>query len=109
MAFFIEVDSVEKNCTVIINLDHVVEVAPLINGGCELSMLHSSGMNSKTTFRVTNEYNEFSQFVMQKVSAEDIAKRFPRKKEKPEIEIDKEIEPMEVSVNKKGEFKIPKL
>jgi hypothetical protein len=78
MAMFIEVNSVEKNCPVIINLDHVVEVAPLISGGCELSMLHSSGMNSKTSFRVTNEYNEFMQFVMQTVSADDIAKRFPK-------------------------------
>ena len=78
MALFIEVNSVEKGCPVIINLDHVVEVAPLISGGCELSMLHSSGMNSKTSFRVTNEYSEFGQFVMQTVSADDIAKRFPK-------------------------------
>ena len=110
MALFIEVNSVEKNCPVIINLDHVVEVAPLISGGCELSMLHSTGMNSKTTFRVKNEYEEFKQFAMQTVSAEDIAKRFPKvKRDKPEIEVDKEIPLMEVKTNKNGDFKIPKL
>jgi hypothetical protein len=96
MAMFIEVNSVEKNCPVIINLDHVVEVAPLVQGGCELSMLHSTGMNAKTTFRVTNDYNEFSQFVMQTVSAADIAKRFPK------------AEAPAVKVKKNGELEIPK-
>ena len=96
MAMFIEVNSVEKNCSVIINLDHVVEIAPLLQGGCELSMLHSSGMNSKTSFRVTNEYNEFSQFVMTTVSAEDIAKRFPK------------VETPAAKVKKNGELEIPK-
>jgi len=97
MAMFIEVNSVEKNCSVIINLDHVVEIAPLLQGGCELSMLHSSGMNSKTSFRVTNEYNEFSQFVMTTVSAEDIAKRFPKAES-----------PAPAKVKKNGELEIPK-
>jgi len=96
MAMFIEVNSVEKNCPVIINLDHVVEVAPLFNGGCELSMLHSSGMNSKTSFRVTNEYNEFMQFVMQTVSADDIAKRFPK------------AETLVHKTKKNGDLEIPK-
>ena len=96
MALFIEVNSVEKNCPVIINLDHVVEVAPLITGGCELSMLHSSGMNAKTSFRVTNEYDEFKQFVLQTVSAEAIAKRFP----KAETPVHK--------TKKNGELEIPK-
>ena len=109
MSLFVEVDSIEKGCPVIINLEQVVEIAPLSSGGCALFFTDGAGMNSKSAMRVTNEYSEFKQFVMQTVSAEDIAKRFPKKKEKPEIEIDKEIEPMEVSVNKKGEFKIPKL
>jgi len=100
MAMFIEVNSVEKGCPVIINLDHVVEVAPLFNGGCELSMLHSSGMNSKTSFRVTNEYNEFMQFVMQTVSASDIAKRFPKESFAKE--------PAPVKVKKNGDLEIPK-
>ena len=29
MGMFVEVESLDKNCTVIINLDHIVEVAPL--------------------------------------------------------------------------------
>ena len=97
---FIEVNSVEKGCPVIINLDHVVEVAPLVQGGCELSMLHSSGMNSKTSFRVTNDYNEFMQFVMQTVSADDIAKRFPKESFAKE--------PAPVKVKKNGDLEIPK-
>jgi len=100
MAMFIEVNSVEKGCPVIINLDHVVEVAPLFNGGCELSMLHSSGMNSKTSFRVTNEYNEFMQFVMQTVSADDIAKRFPKATKSESLPA--------LKVKKNGDLEIPK-
>jgi hypothetical protein len=100
MGMFIEVNSVEKNCPVIINLDHVVEVAPLISGGCELSMLHSTGMNSKTTFRVRNEYEEFKQFVMQTVSADDIARRFPK--------VTKEDAPVVHKVKKNGDLEIPK-
>ena len=109
MSLFVEVNSIEKGCPVIINLDQIAEIAPIAAGGCAIFFTDGAGMNSKSAMRVTNEYSEFKQFVMQTVSAEDIAKRFPKKKEKPEIEVDKEIEPMEVSVNKKGEFKIPKL
>ena len=109
MSLFVQVDSVEKGCPVIINLDQVVEIAPIAAGGCAIFFSDGAGMNSKSAMRVKNDYSEFKQFVMQTVSAEDIAKRFPKKKEKPEIEIDKEIVPMEVSLNRKGELKIPKL
>ena len=109
MSLFVEVNSIEKGCPVIINLDQIAEIEPIAAGGCAIFFTDGAGMNSKSAMRVSNEYSEFKQFVMQTVSAEDIAKRFPKKKEKPEIEVDKEIVPMEVSVNKKGEFKIPKL
>ena len=33
MSLFVEVDSVDKGCQVIINLDEVVEIAPLVEGG----------------------------------------------------------------------------
>jgi hypothetical protein len=84
MALFVEVDSVEKECKVIINLDGVSEVAPLSTGGCALFLLHGG------ILKVKNEYDEFKQFAMQTVTAESIAARFPTKKEKTEkLEIPK--------------------
>lgn len=100
MSLFVEVDSIEKNCPVIINLDHLVEIAPLISGGCELSMIHTAGMNVKSVMRVKNSYDQFKQFAMQTVSAEDIAKRFPKVSETPA--------PAPVKVKKNGELEIPK-
>lgn len=78
MSLFVEVDSVEKGCPVIINLDHIVEIAPLAAGGCALFTADGAGMNSKSSMVVKNEYSEFKQFAMQTVSAEDIARRFPK-------------------------------
>ena len=86
MSLFVEVDSVEKNCQVIINLDHIVEIAPLKEGGCALFMNDGAGMNSKTAMRVEESYNMFKQFAMQTVTAEDIEKRFPKAKKKEEKE-----------------------
>jgi len=79
MALFVEVDSVEKNCKVIINLDEVVEIAPLVEGGCALFFTDGAGMNSKSSMRVKNSYDTFKQFAMQTVSADDIAARFPKR------------------------------
>lgn len=81
MALFVEVNSIEKGCPVIINLDHIVEIAPLRDGGCALFMNDGAGMNSKTTMQVKDSYNLFKQFAMQTVTSEDIEKRFPKKKE----------------------------
>lgn len=90
MSIFVEVDSVEKGCPVIINLDHIVEIAPLKEGGAALFMTDSAGMNAKMALRVKNNYDEFKQFVMQTVSADDIAKRFPTTKApKEKLEIPK--------------------
>jgi hypothetical protein len=75
MGMFIEVDSVEKNCPVIINLDQVLEIAPLVSGGCALFFSDGAGMNSKSAMKVKNDYSQFKQFAMQTVSSEDIAKR----------------------------------
>ena len=89
MSIFIEVDSIEKGCPVIVNLDHIVEIAPLKEGGSALFMNDGAGMNSKTSMRVSNNYSEFKQFVMQTVSADDIAKRFPTKLKGEKLEIPK--------------------
>jgi hypothetical protein len=80
MSLFVEVDSVDKGCKVIINLEEVVEIAPLVSGGCAIFFTDGAGMNSRSSFKVKNSYDEFKQFVMQTVSAEDITKRFPTKK-----------------------------
>ena len=90
MSLFVEVTSVEKNCPVIVNLDHIVEIAPLSSGGCALFMSDSAGMNAKMAMRVSENYDQFKQFAMQTVTAEDIAKRFP-KKDKPKSDADIEI------------------
>ena len=100
MSLFVEVDSIEKGCPVIVNLDEVVEIAPLVTGGCVIFFADSAGVNSRMGMKVSNEYNEFKQFVMQTVSAADIAKRFPK------VEAPKEVTPKPEKIEK---FKIPKL
>ena len=83
MSMFVEVDSVEKGCPVILNMDEVVEIAPLRGGGCEIFLGFTQGTGVRVSLKVTNNYEEFKQFVMQKVSADDIAKRFPKGKKIP--------------------------
>jgi hypothetical protein len=78
MALFVEVQSVDKNCPVIINLDHVIEIAPLTAGGCALFMTDPAGVNAKASIRVKDDYDLFKQFAMQTVTPEDIARRFPK-------------------------------
>jgi hypothetical protein len=79
MSTFIEVQSIEKKCPVLINLDHVVEVAPLTNGTCELVLNDgSSGVNAKSVMRVKESYDLFKQFAMHTITVEDIEKRFPK-------------------------------
>ena len=80
MSLFIEVNSVENRCPVIINLDHVAEIAPLVKGGCAVFFSDSSGSGSKSTLTVTEGYELFKQLVMQMVTADDIAKKVERLK-----------------------------
>ena len=82
MSLFVEVTSLEKNCPVIINLEHVIEIAPVISGGCALFMSDGAGMNSRTSIRVSDSYDMFRQFAMQPVTADDIARRFPKAADK---------------------------
>jgi len=91
MSLFVEGDSIEKGCPVIINLDHIIEIAPLAAGGCALFTLDGAGMNSKNALKVSNSYDDFKQFAMQTVSAEDIAKRFPTKASKKDKSLELEI------------------
>lgn len=74
MALFVEVDSIEKNCKVIINLEEVVEIAPLVAGGCDLFFSDSAAVGGKRAMRVRDDYPLFQQFAIQSVSPEQIAK-----------------------------------
>jgi hypothetical protein len=78
MSLFIEVNSIDKGCPVIINLETVVEIAPLAAGGCALFFPDSAAVGGKTAMKVTDTYEQFKQFAIQPVSASDIAARFPK-------------------------------
>lgn len=93
MSLFVEVNSIDKGCKVIINLEHIVEIAPLKTGGCALFMSDNAGTNAKTSLQVSDNYDLFKQFAMQTVTPEDIAKRFPKadrefvkREEKPKVD-----------------------
>ena len=87
MSLFIEVFSVPKGVNVIINLDEVVEIAPLPDGSAALFFKDGgSGSGSMTSINVKQAvpvdnlgedeiYSTFKQFVVQTVSSDDISKR----------------------------------
>jgi hypothetical protein len=90
MSLFVEVNSIDKQCKVIINLDEVVEIAPLVEGGCAIFFADGAGMNSKSAIKVSDEYDMFKQFVLQTVSTEDIQKKVKSlKAQAPAYEIPK--------------------
>ena len=78
MSLFVEVESLEKQCKVIINLEHIVEVAPLVDGGCALFFNDSAAVGGVRTMKVKDSYNQFKQFAMQPVSSEMIADRIAK-------------------------------
>ena len=88
MATFVEVDSVEKGCKVIINLDDIIEIAPLAAGGCVLFFADSAAVNGKSAYAVKDSYEQFKQFAMQTVSSEDIAARVKSLKKNVPVEFD---------------------
>lgn len=73
MSLFVEVDSIEKQCKVIINLEEVVEIAPLVEGGCALFFADQAAVGGKTAYKVKDSYDAFKQFAMETVSAADVA------------------------------------
>lgn len=114
MSLFVEVNSVEKQCPVIINLDHVIEIAPLTSGGCALFMSDGAGVNSKTSLKVSDSYELFTQFAMQTVTAEDIARRFPKQTDKSRVFVKREDDgendgPQEETNQSEDELVIPTL
>jgi hypothetical protein len=83
MSLFIEVNSVEKGCKVIVNLETVMEIAPIREGGCALFFQDAAAVGGKTAMKVTDSYSLFKQFVLETVSEEDIAARI---KNLPQVE-----------------------
>jgi hypothetical protein len=75
MSLFVEVFDVEKKCKIIINLDTVMEVAPLVSGGCEISFPDAASVGGRRALKVSDSYTMFQQLAMQTVSTEDIAKK----------------------------------
>jgi hypothetical protein len=75
MSLFIEVESVEKNCKVMINLDTVMEVAPLTSGGCEISFPDQASVGGRRTMKVKDNYSIFQQLAMQLVSSDALNKK----------------------------------
>ena len=80
MSMFVEVNSVEKGCPVILNLEHVIEIAPWKEGGCAIFIADSTVTGGKTQVLVTDTYDLFKQFALQTVSAEDVAKKIAKLK-----------------------------
>ena len=74
----VEVNSMEKDCKVLINMDLISEIAPLREGGSAIFFLDSAGVGAKSSMKVTDSYEMFKQFALQTVSAEDIARKFPK-------------------------------
>lgn len=93
MSLLIQVDSVEKGCPVIVNLDHVMEIAPLAAGGCMVRFI-SDGSGNIREFRVKNEYTEFKQFVLETVSADTVSKKVKELKKLQEQTGEKERIPL---------------
>jgi len=75
MSLIVEVESVEKKCKVVVNLDQVIEIAPLYEGGCALFFADSAAVGGKTAMKVVDSYSMFQQLALQVVSSEDIAKK----------------------------------
>ena len=75
MSLFVEVLSEEKGCKVIINLDTVVEIAPLSKGGCHLYFSDPAAVGGKTAMKVSDSYALFRQFAIEPVGVDDIAKK----------------------------------
>jgi hypothetical protein len=110
MSLFVEVQSVDKGCPVIINLDHIIEIAPLTSGGCALYMMDSAGVNSRSTMQVKDSYNMFKQFAMQTVTPEDIQNRIDKMRAgNPLVKVSPADKPAEKTKSKQAPLDIPKL
>jgi hypothetical protein len=63
MSLFVEVESLEKGCKVIVNLEEVIEIAPLSAGGCALFFADAAAVGGKSAMKVTDSYEQFRQLL----------------------------------------------
>ena len=88
MSIFVQVNSIApKPCPLIINMDYVLEIAPLVAGGCVITM-GAQEAGSSRTITVSDDYTAFKQFVMQTVTADQIKQRFPKASKKNDANIE---------------------
>ena len=83
----IKVKSREKRCEVIINLDQVIEIAPLRDGGCAIRLTYDGDVTPKSGFReliVDNKFTEFEQFVLETVTTDSVSKKVQELKKQQE-------------------------
>jgi len=85
----VEVESIERGCKVLLNMDLVIEIVPLTAGGTTLFFADSAAVNGKTAYRVKDSFSQFQQFAMQTVSSEDVAKKVAKLKGSTPLEIPK--------------------
>jgi hypothetical protein len=85
----VEVESVERGCKVLLNMDLVIEIVPLLAGGTTLFFADSAAVNGKTAYQVKDSFTQFQQFAMQTVTAEDVAKKVKSLKGAAGLEIPK--------------------
>ena len=75
MSLFAELFDLGKNCPVIINLEHVVEVTPLRTGGCEVAFSDSASVGGKRVINVKDDFSMFQQLAMTIVTPDAMATR----------------------------------
>lgn len=99
----VEVNSVTpKRCRLLVNLEHLVEVAPLVNGGCVL-FFNCIEAGVAKTITVSDEYSTFKQFALETVTPESIQKRFPTKRNMNTIKPQEEGKGVQFSDHQYGE------
>jgi hypothetical protein len=83
----IKVKSREKQCEVIINLDHVIEITPLRDGGSAIRLVYDGDVTVKAGYReifVDNKFSEFEQFVLETVTVDTVSKKVQELKKQQE-------------------------
>lgn len=59
MTKFIECDSAPRGCKVLLNMDEVLEIAPLASGGCELFFFDATVPGGRVGYKVKDHYTRF--------------------------------------------------
>jgi hypothetical protein len=83
----VKVKSREKGCDVIINMEHVIEITPLKDGGTAIRFVYDGSVTGKGGYReihVDNKFSEFEQFVLETVTAESVSKKVAELKKQQE-------------------------